>query len=133
MQKELSTAGSLFKRNYSSDNIFQKYEINQPAGAQDAASASSSEASAVQVATDTVPQILMSILHLCDPTVLASSRVIGAHFTQQAQKINIPILSFKYIATAYEFPKKTQTTKPRSNAEEQRTWLFLLAQIFKKH
>lgn len=70
--------------------------MNQPTGAQDAASPSSSEASAIQVATDTVPQILMCISHLCDPTVLARSHVISAHFTQQAQKKNIPILPFKY-------------------------------------
>lgn len=101
--------------------------MNQPTGAQDAASPSSSEASAVQVATDTVPQILMCISHLCDPTVLARSHVISAHFTQQAQKKKKYLFYLSSIATAYKFPKKLkktpkkQTTKPTSNAGEQRT------------
>lgn len=92
--------------NLSSDKFFPKYEINQPTGAHDTASASSSESSAVQVAIDTVPQILMSISHLCDPTILARFHVISAHFTQQARKINTPILSFKYNHCLW-VPKKT--------------------------
>lgn len=102
--------------NLSSDKFFPKSEINQPAGAQDAASASSSEASAAQVATDTVPQIFMSISHLCDPTVLSRSYVISAHFTQQAQKINISVLSFKYSHWLW-VPKNTPKLKTDTNLQ----------------
>lgn len=115
VQKELSTAGSVFREISLQINFFQSMKLISPL----------EHRMLLQLQVQKPLQsrqsrlLLIQFLRFSCPShtsVLARSHVISAHFTKQAQKINIPILSFKYSHCLW-VPKNTPKLKTDTNLE----------------